>query len=169
MKYVNTTDYTTASSFDEKYNYLAVNGKYNESVLEFFSYWCSNSSLADNIITILGNIREANTHLSKYGSAAFNYLEVEDTKIVLYLQIDNEEYVVGGEMNLTIVILSNNPLGKVPADIFGFENRYGGYYLKNKHINYTGIIEFNVMDKVFAESFKTDVPACSACTGWILA
>ncbi|MGQ9596183.1 MAG: hypothetical protein ACUVQY_02815 [Thermoproteota archaeon] len=236
MKYVNTTDYTTASSFDEKYNYLAVNGKYNESILEFFSYWCSNSSLADYclsvfksvqetnkyllrmerilslmkylnatdyakvsifydnyghlieghnqsvseffsywcsnssladiIMSILGSFQEANSYICEYSSAAFSYSKVENTKIVLLLQTDDEEYVQGEKMNLTIVILSSEPLGKILVNIFGFRTRYGGYYLTNRDFNYTGILEFNIMDKIFVKSFKNIyVPSCSPCTG----
>ncbi len=45
MKYANTTDYVKASIFDEKYSYLASDGKYNQSVLSFFSHWLLNNSL----------------------------------------------------------------------------------------------------------------------------
>jgi len=45
MKYANTTDYAKASLFDEKYSYLASDGKYNQSVLGFFSHWLLNNSL----------------------------------------------------------------------------------------------------------------------------
>lgn len=45
MKYSNTTDYEKASLFDEKYSYLASDGKYNQSVLDFFLHWLANNSL----------------------------------------------------------------------------------------------------------------------------
>lgn len=45
MKYANITDYDKAFLFDEKYSYLASDGKYNQSVLDFFSHWLLNNSL----------------------------------------------------------------------------------------------------------------------------
>ncbi|MBO3809172.1 MAG: hypothetical protein FGF50_06205 [Candidatus Brockarchaeota archaeon] len=165
MKHVNTMDSSKASSFDDKYNYLTVNGKYNQSVLEFFSYWCLNTTRAEIYLDVLGSIQNANEYLSRYCSAAINYIKMSNLTLVLSLYIDKDEYVGGENMNLTILILSSEPLGRVSADIRGFNNRYGGHYLVNRYINHTGIIEFDVFEKAFVKSFQIYVPSCSPCTG----
>ncbi|MEM2940461.1 MAG: hypothetical protein QW304_02795 [Thermoproteota archaeon] len=66
MKYANITDYDKAASFDKKYNYLAIKGEYNETVLIFFSYWYSNSSLADYYLNNFKSIQEAIKHLLRF-------------------------------------------------------------------------------------------------------
>ncbi|MBO3769981.1 MAG: hypothetical protein QXS51_03500 [Thermoproteota archaeon] len=63
---LNLTDRETAILFDDKYSYMAVNGSYNQTVLEFFSYWCLNQSLAEECLNAFKNVWEANNCLSKY-------------------------------------------------------------------------------------------------------
>lgn len=164
-RYVNTTDYSKAFLFHDKYSYLAINGKYNQNVLEFFSYWCVNTTLAEICLDIMGNIQNANEYLSKYHLAAVNYIRSSNLTLVLSLYTDKNEYIGGENMNLTILILSDKPLGKVSANIYGFNSRYGGHYLVNRYINYTDMIEFNVLEKIFIKSFQIYVPSCSPCTG----
>jgi len=63
---LNLTDRDTAILFDNKYNYMADDGSYNQTVLEFFSYWCVNQSLAEECLSTLKSIEKANYYLSEY-------------------------------------------------------------------------------------------------------
>ncbi|MEM2088946.1 MAG: hypothetical protein QXF52_09825 [Thermoproteota archaeon] len=164
MEYVNTTDYTKASLFDEKYNYLAVEEKYNQSVLDFFSYWFLNQSLAETSLEILRSIDEANRYLSRLDVYVVNYGSKDNLTLVLSALTDKNEYSAGDEINYTIIVLSNSDLGKVPITIFGFKNRYGAYKVDNKWIKGTSLIEINVKTGLNVESFSIDIP-CSPCYG----
>ncbi|MEM1547415.1 MAG: hypothetical protein QXN75_00095 [Thermoproteota archaeon] len=63
---LNLTDYETAILFDNKYSHLAINGNYNQTILEFFQYWCLNQSLAEECLNTLKNLKETNNYLSEY-------------------------------------------------------------------------------------------------------
>jgi hypothetical protein len=164
MRYANITDYDKASSFDKKYTYLAINGGYNETVLEFFSYWCLNNTFADLSLEILGNVQDANRYLSRLNSYAVNYSSKDNLTLVLSALTDKNEYSAGDKINYTIIVLSNGNLGRVPINIFGFKNRYGVYKVNNKWIKGTDVIEINVGRGLTMESCSIDIP-CSPMYG----
>lgn len=164
MKYANTTDYNKAFLFDSKYSHMSTKNSYNQSVLEFFSYWFLNQSLAETCLEILGSIEEANRYLSRLDAYVVNYGSKDNLTLVLSALTDKNEYSAGDEINYTIIVLSNSDLGKVPITIFGFKNRYGAYKVDNKWIKGTNLIEINVKTGLNVESFSIDIP-CSPCYG----
>ena len=165
MKYVDTSDYNKAFLFDEKYSHMANDNAYNQSVLEFFSYWLLNQSLAETCLEILGTVGEANNYLSKLDSYATSYCSKDNFTLVLSVSTDRDEYPLSiGEVNFTVIILSNKDLGYVKIDIFGFKSRYGGYVVNNKWINNTSVLKIPVGKGFNSKSFSIDVP-CSPCYG----
>ncbi|MGQ9479494.1 MAG: hypothetical protein ACUVQ0_05740 [Thermoproteota archaeon] len=172
MDYANITDVRIAELFDEKYGYMAVNGKYNLTLLEFFSHWLLNDTLADTCISILKDVQEVNRYLSSLESYAVNYGFRENLTLVLSARIDRREYYDNDVIILTINVLSNKDLGRVPLDIFGFKSYYKhrGYIVNNKWIIVSNkmtedSLEIQVNKGLNTVSFKVDVPSCSPCYG----
>ena len=109
---LNLTDYETATLFDNKYNYLASDGSYNQTVLEFFRYWCLNQSLAEEYFTTFKNLEETNSRLSEYYTEYYarpkriSYLmEHANTTELEATMFDNEfKYLAtGNEYNQTVL------------------------------------------------------------------
>lgn len=163
---LNLTDYETAALFDDKYNYMADDGSYNRTVLEFFNYWRANSSLASLCLNILQNIKDANRYLSGIEKAAINLFSREGLALVLSVYTDKEEYVLTGgeEVKLTICVLSNKYLGDVDIEIFGFKSPYRGYAVKNRNIDSTGVLKIIIRKGFNSETFSIGIP-CSPCYG----
>jgi len=165
MKYANTTDYDRAFLFDEKYSHMANENAYNQSVLEFFSHWFLSQSLAETCLEILGTVGEANSYLSKLDSYVTSYCSKDNLTLVLSVSTDRDEYPLStGEVNFTVIILSNRDLGYVNIDIFGFKSRYRGYVVNNKWINNTSVLKIPVGKGFNSKSFSIEVP-CSPCYG----
>lgn len=163
MKHANTTDYDNALLFDNKYSYMANVNSYNQSVSEFFSHWLVNRSLAETCLEILGSVENANKYLSKSNSYVTSYYSRDDLTLVLSVFTDRDEYqLTNDEVNFTIILLSSKNLGEVNIEIFGFKNRYGGYVVKNKWIDPSGVLSIHVTKGFSSKSFIINVP-CSPC------
>ncbi|MEM2929675.1 MAG: hypothetical protein QW797_02300 [Thermoproteota archaeon] len=164
MKHANTTDYNAALLFDDRYSYMANVNSYNQSVLEFFSYWLLDQSLAETCLEILETIEEANSYLSKLNSYATSYFK-DNLTLVLSVFTDRDEYLLSvGAVNFTVIVLSNKDLGYVNITIFGFKSRYRGYVVNNKWIYPTGVLNILVARGFNSKSFNIDIP-CSPCYG----
>lgn len=165
IEYANATE-SEAESFDREYSYLAAGNEYNQTVLEFFNYWRVNSSLASLCLSILQDIKEANSYLSGLERVNTNFLSREDLKLILTVYTDKEEYVLteDEDVKLTATLLSNKDLGDVTVEIFGFKSRYRGYIVNNKWIDPTGVLKIPVQRGFNSKTFNIDIP-CSPCYG----
>ena len=165
MERVDAADYGSALLFDDKYSHMADGNSYNQSVLEFFSYWLVNRSLAETCLEIIGAVESANKYLSKLNSYTTSIYSQEDLTIVLSALTDREEYQLSkGEVNFTIIVLSSQKLGRINIEIFGFKSRYRGYVVNNKWIDPSGVLQVNVEKGFNSKSFSIDIP-CSPCYG----
>jgi hypothetical protein len=105
---LNLTDYETATLFDDKYNYLAGDGSYNQTVLEFFQYWCLNQSLAEEYFITFKNLEEANNGLSEYYARPKRISYLMEHANATWLEasmFDNEfkQLATGNEYNQTVL------------------------------------------------------------------
>ncbi|MEM1557024.1 MAG: hypothetical protein QXR44_00785 [Thermoproteota archaeon] len=105
---LNLTDYKTVVSFDNKYNYLAIDNEYNRTVLEFFKYWCLNQSLAEEYLNTFKNIEEANDYLSEYYAKPkrLSFLIKHANATELEAMLFDKEYnylATGNEYNRTVL------------------------------------------------------------------
>jgi hypothetical protein len=165
IEHANATE-LEATMFDNEFKYLATGNEYNQTVLEFFRYWCANSSLASLSLSIIQDVKKTNNYLSKLEKAAVNFFSGDNLTVILSMSMDKEEYVIGGDkyFNLTIIILSSKNLDNVAVDVFGFKSPTKGYVVKNIWIFGTRVKQILVNKGLNLESFNADIP-CSPCYG----
>jgi hypothetical protein len=121
--------------------------------------------LAEACLEILETIEDANNYFSKLNSYASNYFSKDNLTLVLSVFTDRDEYLSStGEVNFTVIVLSNKDLGYVNITIFGFKSRYRGYIVNNKWIDPTGVLSIPVARGFNSRSFNIDIP-CSPCYG----